>query len=221
MGVRKWVRGDQVHIWSSGKKEWAKDGSIQEISLRDRVIDKTEVPAGSIRILYNGSSTFKWVPPRYFDQNIRWAGKPPFPKEKMGIVSKQTHGWFPTWHERYVEINQGYVQWWRDEVEAKSGQPYARGSINLNGAVVDQKGKSIFVKGISVAVDGSPEAGGTVMVHAFSVKTDEEAAEWTDALRAHVEYKNQEKMLDETPEDQREAKLQQMKKASLKSRMER
>lgn len=88
----------------------------------DGVHDGCKLAAGSVKVLYNNSKTFKWILPSQFKSMLRVSSRPSAPYALAGQLLKQTHNWITTWHLRHFEVSRGYLQWWATVDDANAGK---------------------------------------------------------------------------------------------------
>jgi len=71
-------------------------------------IDDFKVRAGSMKIVYDNGSRFKWVAPQQMDDVLQPSTRPRPPGSKVGHLQKETNSWFGAkYAEPYVELNHG------------------------------------------------------------------------------------------------------------------
>merc|ERR1719189_3357012 len=81
------------------------------------------------------------------------------------------------WHERYFELNKGFLQWWVSEADARHG-------IKPNGTVYLLGLKQTFAEKVFKVT----AVGTKGVVYSFSADNDEHIVEWMDRLWAHASY---------------------------------
>jgi len=174
--VKTFQKGEMVEVFSSKTNQWMVDAEVVQVVQEACVIDNFNVKAGSMKVVYNNGARFKWVAPSQID-NIRASNRPRPPDSHMGMMQKETHNWITQWHERYFELQRGFLQWWMTEKDAK-------GAVAPNG--------SLYLLGLQLKIDGSNlkmrSDNSNQVIYTFRVEDEEQSKAWVDALWAHAGY---------------------------------
>lgn len=176
--VKPFRPGDMVEIYSLQHKQWILDGEVVEAVSETCRDGDAEVLAGSIKVVFKNATFFQWVALQQMEEYVRPSLRPKPPKPIAGVLQKQTHCLFPYWHERYVEVNKGFMLWWENEEQARSGEP-AKGSFYLLGLRLDRK----YAAGFSVGAETTPG-----IAYYFSTDSEEKTAEWAESISMHSDY---------------------------------
>jgi len=176
--MKLFAKGDVVEVYSMNQNKWFVDAEVVEVVKESAVRDGHRVSAGSMKVVYQNGTRFKWVGAHEMDQYLRASGRPKHPEPLMGELQKETYFFFVTrWFKLYFELHKGFLQWWNKQEEAKvSAQPVA--SIYLLGLQLQQEGASFKLR-----ADSTKGA-----VFAFQADTEEEATKWVEALWLQAEY---------------------------------
>lgn len=68
------AEGDAVCIFSRGDAKWLRDGVVVAALAEDGIVDGgVQMPAGSVKVLYERNGRSKWIPPASFGEEIRKA----------------------------------------------------------------------------------------------------------------------------------------------------
>jgi len=172
------VKGDVVEIFSQRLDKWFLDAEVVSVTTEVLVEKGMRVPAGSLKIVYDNGTRFKWVAPQESEKYVRPSERPRPPEPMAGDLLKETNYWFITrWNKYYFEVNKGFLQWWNSSEEAgKNVKPV--GSVYLMGLQQKQEGDFFRVR--------TEATGGAVF--AFQASTEEESSVWVDTLWAHAAY---------------------------------
>merc|ERR1719469_1746145 len=112
----KHLRITLLRVYSQKHKTWMLDAEIVDVVRESCVIDGFQVRAGSMKVEYANGARYKWVAPQQVEQELRPSPRPRPPNPMVGMLSKMAHGWWITmWHDRYFELNKGFLQWWVTE----------------------------------------------------------------------------------------------------------
>merc|ERR1719203_506883 len=130
-----------------------------------------------MKVIYNSGSRFKWISMNEMENMLRPSKRPKPPPTMRGTFMKETHNFFTTLHERYFELNRGFMQWWVTEAEAKSGAK-PNGSLYLLGMKLQVDGANIMLK-----TDSSQG-----MLYKFVTPSDELCKTWVEALWTHAGF---------------------------------
>mmetsp|Transcript_141481 Transcript_141481/g.368605 ORF Transcript_141481/g.368605 Transcript_141481/m.368605 type:complete len:729 (-) Transcript_141481:619-2805(-) len=69
------VKGDSVHVWSNPQSRWIEDGIVQDGTEVDTVVNGTRVPAGALKVRYNGGAV-QWILPTEAREILRKIPRP-------------------------------------------------------------------------------------------------------------------------------------------------
>jgi len=188
--VKMLARGDRVEIFSESQQEWMLDGEVVEVVKQRCSRDGLQLRPGSTKVVYGHGRRYKWLSPGMLDEMVRPLPLPRLPESLSGdLVLGTTAGWFRSKREAmYVELDKGFLQWWREEEDAKAGQKPV-GAVHLLGA---QK-EATDVR-IQLRADGGRGA-----VCEMEAGSAAEASRWSKALWEHVRYCTEERMTSMKP----------------------
>jgi len=173
-------KGDLVVIYSRAVGQWLDDGIIFDEVKEDEedgVHDGCKLAAGSVKVLYNNSKTFKWILPSQFKSMLRVSSRPSAPYALAGQLLKQTHNWITTWHLRHFEVSRGYLQWWATVDDANAGKSPST-SLCLAGLEMSRKGSVFYVRTNS----------SKGIKYSFDAAAPDSAELWCVALQEHESY---------------------------------
>jgi len=170
-------KGDLVAIYSRAARQWVDDGVIHDEVQEKCCYDGCKLVGGSVKVLYNNKTTFKWVLPEQFRTMLKPSSRPAAPYSLVGQLLKQTHNWIATWHVRHFELNNGHLQWWMTPEDAKAGRS-PRTSLCLMDVQVNARGSIVYLH------TGGPK----VVAYAFDATSEESAELWFAALEDHATY---------------------------------
>lgn len=176
--LKLYRKGDMVEAFSARHQAWFQDAEIAHVVKESITLDGKKVRAGSMKVVYDNGSRFKWVPPQQMDEFIRPSQRPKLVERLVGEFSEPSEGWFgTTWTKVYFELNKGFLQWWNTLENAKAGGEPA-GSIHLLGLTVQEDGNSIKVK----SLDTEGEA------FTFQLRRERDVARLITALYSQAGY---------------------------------
>jgi len=158
--------------------KWFTDAEVVNVATEVLVEKGMRVPAGSLKIVYDHGTRFKWVNPQEPEKYLRPSGRPRPPEPMSGDLLKESNYWFTTrWNKYYFEVSKGFLQWWSTSEEAENNVKPA-GSVYLMGLQQQQQGEQFRVR--------ADATGGAVF--AFQAASEEESSVWVDTLWAHATY---------------------------------
>lgn len=179
--VKRFRAGDVVEVYSSKRQKWFLDGIVMEVAHETGFHDGVKVGAGSIKVVYDHGTTFKWVPLQQMqdEQYLRASPRPRPPDPKVGVLSKESTAWLgalQSSQKAHAELQQGFLQWWNAQADADAGAA-AAGSVYLLGLELHRSGVVL-----NFHTDDD------LHVYAFKAESGKEAAAWAVALQMHAEY---------------------------------
>merc|ERR1740123_2076045 len=87
--VKPYRPGDLVEINSLQHGQWMLDGEVAEV-LSETVLESgVQIPAGSIRVVFQNATQFEWVATPQLEENVRPSHRPRPPKPCMGALNKE------------------------------------------------------------------------------------------------------------------------------------
>jgi len=185
--------GDLVDIWIHAANKWFTDGLIAEVRHEaSTTSDGRPLPAGCAKIVYNNGTCAKWLQPDLL--NNRNVVKPfPKPPHFQGLMQKQTHHLASQWNVRQFEIRDGFLKWWKTQIDYVSGDK-PQGSLHLIGLqmpkIAVDKPTQIAIrtassKGVvyNLDINAGDADGGLLGLRCLKDRTSEEYA---TALQQHV-----------------------------------
>lgn len=176
--VKMFGKGDVCEVFSVKHGKWFLDAEITETTDESCYLDGFRVVAGSMKIIYDNGTRFKWVAPHEMEELVRESPRPRPPEPLVGQLTKEQHFWFLTnWTKMYFELQKGFLQWWRTKEDAGNGGK-ALGSVYLLGLQLQDEDATFKVR-----TESSEGA-----VHAFQADSAEEVARWVEALWVHAGY---------------------------------
>merc|ERR1719277_2850141 len=114
--------GDVVEIYSANKKAWMTDGEVVAVTDESRMEHGYKVLAGSMKIVYERGTRFKWVSPAQMEEFLRPSPRPRPPPPLIGEIVQGLHNLLGTeWHTYYFELSKGWLRWWQSEDAARIG----------------------------------------------------------------------------------------------------
>merc|ERR1740121_2394302 len=63
--------GDQVEVYSQRHGKWMLDGEVVEFVQETCRRDDLQVRAGSMKVIFNNGTNFRWLEPTLFEENVR------------------------------------------------------------------------------------------------------------------------------------------------------
>merc|ERR1740121_135406 len=175
--VKAYRIGDVVEIYSLNKNQWMLDGEVAQVTEETVQHDGQLIVAGSLKVVYQNGSNYEWVEPAHFKERLRTSARPNPPEAHVGMLQKETHGWFAYWHVRYVELKGGWFRWWDDAETAATGRPEAKG-LYMFGLQSTRQGCEFTIK--------TPNSKGTI--YKFQAGTEKEADQWYKMLWLHAGF---------------------------------
>jgi len=173
--IKLFAIGDQVEVWSSKNNMWYMDAEVVDIAKETGAIDGLKIKAGSMKVVYDNGSRFKWVPPQQMEGYLRLSPRPKPPPPLTGNIFHATNGWWSTqWNSCYAELNRGFLQWWESQEAAKRGG-LPVGKLHLRGFGCREQGNSLTLK--------SDSSGATT--YNFKFDNPEITSQWVNQLWAH------------------------------------
>lgn len=176
--IKLWTKGDCVEVYSVKHQKWFNDAEIVEVVTETCVREGYRVNAGSMKVVYENGTRFKWVAAQEMDQFLRPSNRPKPVQPRLGDLMKETYWLFvPRWNKLYVEMHKGFLQWWNTREEAqKRAKP--QGSIYLLGLELQLEGTTFKLR--SDSTQGA--------LFTFQAMSEEEAKKWVDDLWLQAEY---------------------------------
>jgi len=195
--VKQMKVGDQVELFSPFLNKWFLDGEVMEAVTETTTIDRTQVGAGSVKVVYNNFKQFRWLAPAQFAGQLRPSLRPSPPQRISFHLGKETHGWFTEWHKRFFVLDHGCILWWVSEEEKDSAKPQKVFSLlglhMQDPARGDKKFKfmTTATKGVLYSFEGETPDDTLWIVDAIYEHSEyrEEIAEWDDAKHETPEAK--------------------------------
>lgn len=185
--LKLWSRGDMVEIFSKKNQKWFLDAEITDVVYEGGIRDGFRVAAGSMKVVYDNGSRFKWVGPNEMEELLRASPRPRPPKPLVGNLRKESHYFFVTeWTQQHMEVNMGFLLWWPSKDEARSGKAPS-GSVYLLG--LRQQDSGAYFQLRAESTHGA--------VFSFQADSAERSAEWVRSLRAHAAYCEEVRQLQE------------------------
>jgi hypothetical protein len=183
--VKLLARGDRVEVFSESQQEWMLDGEVVEVVKQRCTRDGLQLRPGSTKVVYGNGRRYKWLSPGMMDEIVRALPLPRLPEPLTGdLVLWTTAGWFRSKQERmYVELDRGFLQWWREEEDAKGGNAPV-GSMHLLGS--QQEASDIRIQ---LRADGGRGA-----VCEMEAGTAADASRWSKSLWEHVRFCTEERV---------------------------
>jgi hypothetical protein len=178
--VKLYVTGDLVDVYSSHNKKWFTDGEIADVTKDGMQIDGFQVRAGSMKVVYDNGSRFKWVAPQQMDNVLQPSARPRPPGSKVGHLQKETNSWFGAkYGEHYVELNHGFLKWWATYSDAARGASPQSALCLMGLQLVEDK------EGMSFRMRTQDSRG---VVFGFKADSEEEAQAWVELFWEHAWY---------------------------------
>lgn len=176
--VKLYAVGDVVEFFGMSQQKWFDDAEIASVVTESFMQNNLRVAAGSMKVVYNDGSQFRWVAPHEMEDFIRISPRPRPPDAMVGELLKESHFlFFTSWTKHYVELSKGFMQWWRTRDEATRGDVPA-GTVYLMGLQQQQFGMMFKIR--------AEDTGGAV--YAFQADSNDLATVWVEALWAHTAY---------------------------------
>lgn len=176
--VKAYRKGDFVDVWSVKFSRWYDDGEVVDRVDETCYVDHVQVQAGSVQVVFGLGKMYRWVAPVMVKRHLRDSLRPQPPEAMSGVLKKETHGWFgfSEWHDRYVEIQRGYIHWWRNEQEAQINEPVKK--VYLLGTRIKEK-----VNKFKLVTDGSQG-----VIYQFEAESYDSMLAWSEACYEHAEF---------------------------------
>lgn len=176
---RVWKVGETVAVYCKSEQTWVDDGIVLLVLTESNSYDGYKLPVGAIKVQYSNQRRFKWVLQDHVDTFLRPSTRPSMPTPMMGELFKETHNIITEWHVRHVEINRGFMQWWQNPDDARSGlRPNAVAGLTGMKLQVEE-GNNIF-RFSTASTNG--------MVYSFDATSVEGRNRWVGALERHHQY---------------------------------
>jgi len=176
--IKLFAIGDQVEVWSSKNDMWYLDAEVVDVAKETGGIDGLKIKAGSMKIIYDNGSRFKWVPPQQMEGYLRLSPRPKPPSPLTGTLYHASNGWFSTkWTLCYVELNRGFLQWWESQEAAKKGSPPI-GKMHMRGLQQNDQDNALMLKSDSTGAS----------VYNFKFDSAELVQQWVTLLWAHAGF---------------------------------
>lgn len=171
-------KGDVCEVFSVKHGKWYLDAEITETTDESCYLDGFRVVAGSMKVVYDNGTRFKWVAPHEMEELVRESSRPRPAEPLVGELTKEQHFWFLThWTKMYFELQKGFLQWWSTKEEAGNGAKPA-GSVYLLGLQQQDDDASFKLR-----TDSSEGA-----VHSFQADSAQDVQKWVEALWVHAGY---------------------------------
>merc|ERR1740121_481744 len=85
--------GDVVEVFSLKSQKWILDGEIADLVKETCVKDGFKIRAGSIKVLYENATRFKWVAPQNVPDHIRRSARVKPPPHIMDTMEIEVSLW--------------------------------------------------------------------------------------------------------------------------------
>jgi len=178
--VKLYAKGDLADVYSTHHKKWFTDAEIVEVTKEGMQRDGFRVRAGSMKVVYNNGSRFKWVAPQQMEDVLRPSTRPRPPGPMVGKLLKETNSWFGAeYAEHYFELNKGFLQWWATESDAAQGGLPQNALFLMGLQLVEEK------EGTSFRLRAEDSHG---VIFGFKAESEEEAQVWVELLWANAWY---------------------------------
>jgi hypothetical protein len=176
--VKIYQVGEQVEVFSMKRGVWVLDGEIADVVSEACTKDNFKLRAGSIKVLFDNATMYKWILPGRVAEQIRPSPRVK-PKEALVGVLEIEVNLHDTiaWVGVHVEVNKGYLQWWHSQEDARAGSKSV-GIAYLFGLELNEGGRELILQ--TFATRG--------IFFSFRAKTEEDAQLWRTALRDHSNY---------------------------------
>jgi len=181
---RKYHKGDLVELLSRSEDGWSDqwvDGEVVEVLLEGIATKLGQVRVGSVQVLYDRGARSRWVAPNQVEKMIRPSARPRAPAMRTGLGAKEMVGWFlSSWSDAYLELNEGFLQWWSSLEEAKSNAAPLMKPMDLTGLRMEKGAEEAVLR---LQAEASHEKMISLRFHDAS-----EAGEWSKALFEHSKF---------------------------------
>lgn len=175
--VPKYVKGQAVMVFCACRNLWFDDGVVVQVLEARDCWDGLELPRGSVKVLYTNNSKYTWLRPKNLKEYLKSSARPLPPAGGAGELYKQTHGWITGVHDRFLGLDEGYLQWWRSIDDWKKGLK-SKGGIFLEGLEIE-------VSGVEFSIQTKKTMG---VVYTFSAKDVAGSKSWSDAIQRHGKW---------------------------------
>jgi len=175
--VKKYAIGDPVEVFSLSNQTWILDGEVGDIVNETCIRGKFKLRAGSVKVLFDNATRFKWVAPADLENHVRPSPRVKPPEALWATLKMEVHLETTQWQSVHVEVNRGFIQWWENVENAKEGKKSA-GVAYLLG--LQQFRDGLVLKWRADATQGA--------VYAFKVESESQAEQWIAAMWEHAGF---------------------------------